>query len=124
MTDIVKDRLSKVKVAELPPVDDKTTTFIVPKKCIITDDDIIVGNCFLVELEDYIIHPYEQFDLHINWNNGIVPKDKYMKCEIVRVMNKMIKINGIGVDIRTQSDTGNAWEGWIPRKSIKFIKRI
>lgn len=121
---IIKERLKCCKVADIPPYDDNTTTLIIDKAEIITDSSINVGSCYLIELEDYLIKPFENFDLHTNWNKGIIPKDKYMKCEVNQIMGKMIKIVGIGFDAKTNTDLLTSWEGWLPKKSVKFLKKL
>ena len=86
--------------------------------------NINVGKCYLIELENYIINPPETFTLHINWNNNIIPKDKYMKVEIVGIMGKMVKVNGVGYDFVNKLDLNTMWEGWLPRKAITIIKEL
>lgn len=119
MDKIIKEQLNKCKVANIPFFDDSTTEILIQKggKAIIKDD-LILNHYYRIEVEDYIVKPYEGFTLHDNWNNGIAPKDKIMNCEITQIMGKMIKVEAVGVD------TNDRWSGWLPRKSIHIIEEI
>lgn len=123
MNEIIKEQLKLLKVAELPEFDDNTTDITIPKQEA-KEYNINVGKCYLIELENYIINPPETFTLHINWNNNIIPKDKYMKVEIVGIMGKMVKVNGVGYDFVNKLDLNTMWEGWLPRKAITIIKEL
>lgn len=123
MNEIIKEQLKLLKVAEIPEFDDNTTEIAIPKQEA-KEYNINVGKYYLIELENYIINPPETFTLHINWNNNIVPKDKYMKVEIVGIMGKMIKVNGVGYDFVNKIDLNTMWEGWLPRKAITIIKEL
>lgn len=122
MNNLVKEQLKLCRKAQIPEFDDNTTKLIIPKGKRLEIQDVVVGNYYLIEVENYIINPFDGFDLHIKWNHNIVPKDKYMKCEILQVMGKMIKINSLGYNYLEDKDTNNVWEGWLPRKSFKIIK--
>lgn len=123
MNEIIKEQLKLLKVTELPEFDDNTTEITIPKQEA-KEYNINVGKCYLIELENYIINPPETFTLHINWNNNIIPKDKYMKVEIVGIMGKMVKVNGVGYDFVNKLDLNTMWEGWLPRKAITIIKEL
>jgi hypothetical protein len=123
MNDIIKERLAKCSVAQIPEYDDNTTRMIIPKASFIPEE-WITGRCYLIKLENYIVNPPDNFNLHEQWNNGIVPKHHYMKCEVVNKMGKMIKVEGIGFDIVTNTATNDFWSGWLPKKSIKKIEEI
>ena len=119
MDKIIKEQLNKCKVANIPFFDDNTTEIFIQKGGrVIIKEDLVLNHRYKIEVEDYIIKPYEGFTLHDNWNNGIVPKDKVMNCKIIQIMGKMIKVEAVGVD------TNNSWSGWLPRKSIHIIEEI
>ena len=73
--------------------------------------DLEVGHFYIIEVEDYIIHPYDGFTLHNNWNNGVIPTTRKMQAEVIQIMGKMIKVNA-------RCEDGLLWVGWLPRKSI------
>lgn len=119
---IIKE-LKKIKTAIIPQWDENTTEMIISKK----DNNpinISLGKCYIIEVENYIIHPYEGFTLHIEWNKGIVPKHKYMKCEVLQIMGKMIKIEALGYDWENQCDILEPWSGWLPSKSVKILREV
>jgi len=116
---IILEELKKCKVAKLPFFDDSTTEIFIQKGgSAIIKDDLVLNHYYRIEVEDYIIKPYDGFTLHDNWNNGIIPKDKIMNCEITQIIGKMVKVEAVGVD------SNNTWSGWLPRKSIHIIEEI
>lgn len=121
MNNRIKRELHKVLTANLPDFTDDTDTMIIPK---MTQIILQPNHCYIIKVEDYIIHPYEGFTLHDDWNKGIVPEDKYMKCSIINFMGKMINIDAVGYNPDTDTDTGKIWSGWLPIKSITIIKEI
>lgn len=112
MNKFIKEQLNKCKVADIPEFNDSTTTLLIKQKTKPNFNES--GEC-IIEVEDYIIHPYPGFTLHDNWNSGIVPTDKQMKVIIVQDMGKMIKVKGVGIN------DNKAWGGWLPKKSCKIL---
>lgn len=116
MNKFIEKELSKCVVAKPQQVSD--TSFYVPKvgsQNIPTD--IEQNHFYIIEVPDYIIHPYEGFNLHDNWNNGIKPTSRNMQIEVAQIIGKMVKVNAL-------CDDGKIWVGWLPRKSITIKKVI
>lgn len=67
-----------------------------------------------VVFEDYIVQPFEGFDFHDKFNNGVPPYDKIMYGTIERETEKMyyLKVHSITSD--------KIWTGWCPKKSCKI----
>ena len=124
MNPIIKKQLQACRVAELPDYDDNTTLMIIPKKDSNRVNEFHVGKFYLVEFEDYIINPPNDFNLADNWNKGSVPRYKYMKCEICQLMGKMIRIQGAAYDPTNNIDIPYVWGGWVPSKGLKLIQRL
>lgn len=120
MNPIVKQQLQSCRIADIPPFTEDTKTIVINKKSDIFGVSVKEGGCYIIELENYILHPYDGFDLHINWNNNIVPVNKYFKCECIKIMGNMIKINGVGYDYETGADFNTLWSGWLPLSGIKI----
>lgn len=119
---IILEQLKQVKVADLPAYSDTDTVIHIPKQE--SDIPIVVGRCYMIELDNYLLNPPPDFNLHINWNKNIIPKDKYMNCQVLQIQGKMLKISAVGVDKNTQIINNQIWEGWLPRKSIKIMKEL
>ena len=94
----VREQLQRVKVANIPQYDDKTTHLIIPKSDGTSSSGLQEDKCYLIKVEDYIIHPFDGFTLHDNWNKGIAPKHSFMKVEVSKIMGNMIKVNSVGYD--------------------------
>lgn len=124
MNEIIKKQLSQVRPGILPYFDDNTTELIIKKSNGDFNSDLTLNKSYIIQFENYIVNPPPNFDLHINWNGGVVPKYKCMKCTVISVMGKMVKIEGNAFDLDTDTDINYIWAGWCPRKSIKIIKYL
>lgn len=116
MNNIIKQQLNKLK--DYPHIVDGTYTIDIPdnfNSIIFKKNNIKSNNTIQVIFEDYIIKPFEGFDLHEKFNNGIAPYEKCMYGTIVKETEKMYYF-----DIHTSDNTKN-WCGWIPKKSCKII---
>lgn len=121
MNKFIFEQLGKVKFAQVPEFDNNTTKLVIKKGALIQDkveEDIMLDHYYKITVADYIVHPYENFTLHTNWNNGKVPTDSQMNCEIIQKMGKMIKVEAVGVNDQ------KSWCGWLPRKSVLTFEEI
>ena len=124
MNPIIKKQLESCKVANIPPFGDDAIMITIPKGSTLNVTQYQIGKCYLVELADYVVNPPEGYTLASNWNKGTSPKYRYYKCEIVKVVGKMICILGCGVNPVTGQDTSDLWEGWVPQQGIKLIQEL
>jgi len=130
MNKIIEQQLKSVKLAQIPNFDSNTTHIVIPKythaaAANITDTDVVhLGRMYIVELADYILNEPNGFTLHANWNNNIKPSDKYMKILTLQDLGKMVKIKGVGYDIKLNIDLNSEWIGWCPKKSLKILKEL
>lgn len=123
MNPLIAKQLKLLKVADIPVFDENTTSIIIPKK---VPNQVLIqeDHYYLIELESYLINPSENFTLHTQWNNDVVPTEKFMKCHVVKIMGKMLKIEGVGFDYENKIDLDVIWDGWLPLKSIKVLREI
>lgn len=124
MNSIIKTQLEKCRVANIPEFDEDSTTITIPQGSNVSVSPYQVHRCYLIELADYILNPPPDFTLAINWNKGQIPQYKYFKCEILQIMGKMVKFNGVGYDPIKKLDTTYVWEGWVPQKGIKLLQEL
>lgn len=123
MNKFVQEELKKCRVAQLPPYDEFTRQLHIPKANS-SEQFLQVNKCFLIQLEPYILNPPEGFTLHDNWNQGRKPPREFLKVEVAQVMGKMVRVNALGFDYSTQTDTDEIWEGWLPKKSIRILHEL
>lgn len=64
-----------------------------------------------VEFADYIVKPFDGFDFHDKWNNGIPPFGKVMYGDILKETDGMWYF-----ELHPLSNF-NTWRGWCPKKS-------
>lgn len=124
MNPILKKQLQNCRVANVPEFDDNIQLIHIPKGSVLNVTPYQVGKCYLVELADYVVNPPEGYTLASNWNKGSSPKYKFYKCEIVKIVGKMICILGCGFDADLQRDTNDLWEGWVPQAGIKLLQEL
>ena len=124
MNNIVKEQLQLCRVADIPPFTDDTTQIIIRRKSDSAGVSVKEGGCYLIELEDYILHPNDSFDFHRNWNNNNIPSCKHYKCECIKLMGKFMKVTGAGYDYSSNMDLSVVWSGWLPLDGIKILKEL
>lgn len=124
MNPLIKKQLLNCKVASIPAFSDSDTTIVIPKGSILNVTHYQVGKCYIIELSDSILTPSDGSTLANNWNRGTVPKYKYYKCEITKIVGNMVCILGYGIDTITKQDTADLWEGWVPQTGIKLLQEL
>ena len=123
MNKYIKEQLSKVTKVQLPTYDDNTVEIIIPKIEKVKQE-FEVDKFYLIKLENYLLHPSDNFTLHVNWNHNVIPKHAYYKCKCVKVMGNMIFILGVAFDIDNKTDLEEYWDGWLPKKSVTILREI
>lgn len=125
MNQVIIDQLNKVKVADLPQWDEDDLHLQIPKKSgVLNRTDFVEGQEYIIQLEKYLIQPFEGFTLHDNWNKGIPPKHLCLKVKVNKIMGKMINFDTIGYDFKAKQIINDIWIGWLPRKGIKIIESL
>ena len=118
MNKLIDAQLKKVEKADLSHYDKETNTYFIPRKNEIKLEE---DNCYLVELQDTI---FNNEVLKTNWNNGNMPKYKYLKIDVSKIMAKMIKVVAVGYDNENKKDLSYFWNGWLTLNEIKVIQKI
>lgn len=124
MNPLIKAQLDKLKSQKRYSFDDSSLKIELKRKITFDVSDIKEDQCYLIEVEDYILNPPEGFTLHTNWNNNIIPKHKFMKVDVNKIMGKMVKVTSIGYDVDKHQDINEMWVGWLPQKAITIIERL
>ena len=68
-----------------------------------------------VVFADYYIKPFEGFDFHEKWNNGVPPFSKTMYGNIIKETEGMWYM-----EVHSATST-NTWRGWCPKKSCTVV---
>ena len=124
MRDYILRQLKNCKVAKIPKIDEHTNKIVIDKIGSKNGMSLLPTHYYLIELEDSVLSPSSSYVLHQNWNNSIYPMDKYYKCECVKVMAGMVKIEGSGCNDSSGNPSGRTWGGWLPIDGINIIKEI
>ena len=124
MNPLIKKQLEACRVANIPVFEDTDTSILIPKGSIVNVSPYQIGKCYIVEIADFVLNPSEGNTLASNWNKGTSPTYKYYKCEIVKIVGKMICILGYCLNPITGADTNDLWEGWVPQAGIKLLQEL
>jgi hypothetical protein len=124
MNPLIEQQLNKVRGVMMPEYDANTSTLNIPIKSNDAPITLMQDECYIVSVDDYIINPPDGFTLHTNWNGNKIPKHKYMKIDVTKIMGKMVKVNSIGYDVENKTNINEMWEGWLPESSITVIERL
>lgn len=124
MNHFIEEQLNKCQVAAIPQHDAATLRLVIPKTIQIPTGGLKEGECYILRLDPVLTNPPPSSTLAVNWNGGSVPKSSYYKCEVTKVMGKMIKINGIEYYPETNQDSNTNWEGWLPIANVKVIQKL
>lgn len=117
MNDLILRELRKVKVAQIEPFDENSTTIHIKKG--LNVNEFKVGKGYEIELDDVLVFPPMNFSFHINWNKGIKPTSKYLKCFIIERVASTIKVDAVACD-ENFNDTSDIWSGWLPIEYLKI----
>lgn len=122
MNKYIKEELEKVTNINLPPYDDSTTKLLIKRKKNISP---IEKHYYIISLSKTLLNKENDINLVSNWNHGIVPRSIYMKCEVLKLSEKMIKINSSGYDIEKDVDLSDIYYNlWLPLEKIEFLEEI
>ena len=117
----IKKELEKVTATDLQ-FDNNTTSIFIPKTTSWNLTSLKVNKCYVIELDDSLLNPSTNSSLAANWNGGKIPEYKHYMIELSSVMNKMIKV--IGVGIVNGVPQGKQFIGWLPFEQVKVLKEV
>ena len=90
---LVKEQLNKVVYADLSNYDEKTNTYHIPK---INQIKLQINHSYIIKIKDSL---YENELLKSNYNQGRTPPYKSYLIDIVSILGKIIKVNGVEYDL-------------------------
>lgn len=115
---IIEQQLKRVQAADLSNFDSKSNTYIIKQRA---DIKIEEDKGYIIFIKD---SAFTNNVVINNWNNGSFPKIRYLKVDINKRMNNMIKVVGIGYDPETKQDLDKYWSGWICIDNIEIIEKL
>ncbi len=121
---IIRQQLENCKVADVPRLQEDQYTYIIPQGAKVKISPYQVGKCYLVSLSDEMLHPSAESVIASNWNGGLIPKHRYYKCEINKVMGTMVKLVGCGYIPENDIDTFDLWDGWVPMCDLTIVREL
>ena len=116
MNQLILKELNNCNVAILPDSFENCDQLTIPKGVRdVSKMHFEIGKYYKIHMQDYIVHPYEDFTLHSQWNNNVIPKDADMNIQVLEIMGKLMKVNGMCVPSFTP------WSGWLPINSVDIV---
>lgn len=123
MNKFIRDQLLKCQVADIPEIKEGETSIIIPKSG--GPLSLELNKTYLLELEDYIIHESENFNLSTNWNKGVIPKNKFLQAVYLGQQGKMMQFDAIGSNYDGTESYNDTYLGlWLPQKGFKIVRRL
>jgi hypothetical protein len=118
---LIVSELAKVKVADISQYDTNTHTYTIPKH---VDVKLEQDKYYLIKLNKMLTVLHGNDTLSSNWNNGTYPAYQYMKVDVMKVLGKMIQVNGVYYDNDNKKDMNSMWSGWLPTDQVEIIKQL
>ena len=118
---LIEDQLKKVRVADLSNYDAKTNTYIIKK---FGATRLKEDCCYIIELDESLLHSNQNSLLESNWNKGSIPNCKFYMADVLKEVGRMVQINGVGYDNETGTRLNTHWTGWLPVEKISVIEEI
>lgn len=124
MNKFIKQQLDSIAQIDIPEYNDQTTQLII-KKQDIKQNYLQQGKSYIIQLKNYIVNPPTDFTLHINWNNGVIPKSKYLSVTINKIMGKMYQVDACGYDWENQTIIFDSYSNlWLPKNGFEVKKEL
>ena len=122
MNKIIKEQLEKVTSTVLD-IKENVHHYVIPKTTKFINSVLKEDQCYLIELDDWLLNENSNSTLASNWNGGRYPTHKTYKAEVITKLGNMTKFNGIAVDGDKELLT-ESFFGWLPNDSFKVIKKV
>ena len=113
---LVKEQLNKVVYADLSNYDEKTNTYHIPK---INQIKLQINHSYIIKIKDSL---YMNELLKSNYNQGRTPPYKSYLIDIVSILGKIIKVNGVEYDLTLNKVLNNLWSGYLAIKDIEILE--
>ena len=115
---LIQEQLSKVVYADLSNYDEETHTYYIPK---INQIKLQVNHSYIIKIKDSL---YMNELLKSNYNQGRTPPYKSYLIDIVSILGRVIKVNGVEYDLEKNKTLNNLWSGYLSIKDIEIIKEM
>lgn len=115
---IIEQQLNKVQNADLSNYNPETNTYFIKKRI---DIKLEEDKGYIIYLKD---SAFTNTTIINNWNNGSFPKTRYLKIDIIKKMNNMIKINSIEYNLITKQNLDKHWSGWLCVDNLDIIEKL
>lgn len=121
MNKIIKDQLSKCRVAVIPECEDSATHIFIKKVNNILPVNMLPNHVYLIKIKPSVKN---NDTIAFNWNGGVRPQYDYYKVEKIGEIGTMLKLNGIAFDYSTKSNIYKSFYGYLPNDGFEIIEEV
>lgn len=114
--ELIKEQLSKVQFADLSNYDKETNTYHISK---INQIKLKINHQYIIKIKDSL---YDNIILRDNYNGGKNPSCRCYLIDIIMILGKIIKVNGIEYDLTLNKVLNNLWSGYLAIKDIEILE--
>lgn len=114
--ELIQEQLKRIQFADLSNYDKETNTYHIPK---INQIKLKVNHQYLIKIKDSL---YNNEILRNNYNNGKNPPCKCYLVDVVLILGKIIKVNGVEYDLTLNKVLNTLWSGYLAIKDIEVLE--
>ena len=121
MNRIIKQQLSKLKVAKVDSYDELKHTFVFKKH---VAKIFKLDAVYIIRLDRSLLNAYGDEILVNNWNQGKFPKYACMRVQVTKKMGDKIFVCGVYYDDVMKKDMNEYYNGWLPDEKLEIIEEV
>lgn len=114
--ELIQEQLKRIQFADLSNYEEKTNTYHIPK---INQIKLKINHQYIIKIKDSL---YENIILRDNYNSGKNPPCKCYLVDVVLILGKIIKVNGVEYDLTLNKVLNNLWSGYLAIKDIEILE--
>lgn len=115
---IVQDQLDKVIYADLSNYNEETKTYYIPK---INQIRLQLNHSYMIKIKDSLLN---NEILKSNYNSGKTPPYNCYLIDVLSILGKIIKVNGVEYDLDRNTSRNNLWSGYLSIRDIEILKEV
>jgi len=97
----------------------------IPKKQLNSLIPLILDKYYIIEVSNYILNPPFQSTLVSNWNQGQIPKNKYLFGTPTKRLNDMVRWDCCGYDNVSKTHLTDTYTDlWLPETEFILMEKV
>lgn len=121
MNRIIKNQLSKLRVAKIDSQDELKHTIIFKRHVAKVFN---LDACYIIRLDRTLLSANGDEILVTNWNKGNYPKHPCMRVQVTKKMGDKIFVCGVYYDEVSKTNMNEYFNGWLPDEKLEIIEEV